>query len=525
MFLFAILQCQDEIIKIDKFSSDELWFFKIFWSNSMKQYVKSMKKFKKIVILDSVIFYPEHRKLLQSIAEEVVEYPSSLPENLEKQYLEHPEIFQSTRCYTELGANNTSIQLLANRVADADVIVSCWTGIPDEILRLNDQLKLIVFWTHEKSHRINLKLADELGIVVSNIPDYGNDSVAEVVFAGLFEVLTRNFPVSIGGDIFLANAILLELFRYYRKLTDNEKYTRLGKFTHHFHKLGLVKFDFEKKMLEQLIPEQTIKGKRIGFLNIPLINTVKQFADGAGFSLNTFQIGRDCDSNSAEYYAFVTENDVVFYDVAELPVAEQVKLKFLKGDKAKDVRMLQNFDFRHTEKIFGIIGLGRIGTRVARLARSLGYKVIYFSRSRKVDLEKLLDIRYVSLEELISQSDILSLHVSAHHADNLLNRCLIESMKNGAIFINTADGNAIDQKALTERLLSGELSAYLDVCPGLPRKDILGLPMNDAGDWKIKKILPKNVFAYRAGWKTQESIRVKTFKLLGQMADYLITHL
>jgi lactate dehydrogenase-like 2-hydroxyacid dehydrogenase len=479
-------------------------------------------KFKKVVVLDSVIFYPKHRRLLQQMAEEIVEYPSSLPENLERQYRDHPEMFQSTRCYTELGANNTPLQLLANRVAGADVIVSCWTGISDKILRLNPQLKLVVFWTHEKAHRINLELAEELGITVSNIPDYGNDSVAEVVFAGLFEVYARNH-ISEKPVVSWENAILLELFRHYRKLPDNEKRTRGGRFTHHFHKLGQVKFDFEEKTLDELIPEHTLRGKRIGLLNVAVSETLAKFAQVAGFSLSIFQLGEQSDSNQAEYYSFIAENDLIFYDSSLLPKVEQEKLVFLKVGEAKDVRILQEVSVRQG-KVFGIVGLGRIGARVARMAQSLGYSVVCFSRSRRPDLEARLNVQFLSLEELVQQSDVISLHVSAHHADGLIDAKLVNTMKNGTVFINTADGNAVDQKELTERLLRGELNAYLDVYPGLPRKDILGLPMEGTADWKLKKSLPNCVLAYRAGWKTQESIRVKTYKLLGQMADFLIAH-
>ena len=151
-----------------------------------------MKKFKKVVILDTVIFYPEHRKLLNQLADEVFEYPTSLPEGLEKQYNEQPELFLNKKCYTQIASNNVPLQLLMNRIEGADVIVSCWTDIPDEILRLNPQLKLIIFWTHEKEHRINMELAKELGIEVNNIPDYGTDAVAEVVFAGLWQLLMKN---------------------------------------------------------------------------------------------------------------------------------------------------------------------------------------------------------------------------------------------------------------------------------------------------------------------------------------------
>ncbi|MDP2587764.1 MAG: hypothetical protein Q8P33_03255, partial [bacterium] len=210
-----------------------------------------LKKFKKIVVLDSVIFYPEHRSILKQLADEIVEYPSSLPESLERQYVDNPEMFKDVRCYTELGKENSTSQLLQNRIEGADAVISCWTCIPDELLRLNPQLKLIVFWTHEKEHRLNVKLAEELGITVTNIPDYGTDAVAEVVFAGLLELLNKNYveqraPTTPNE---LALSVMRELFRRYRQIDRNEKYTRAGKFVHHFHKLGKIIFSFEDKDL------------------------------------------------------------------------------------------------------------------------------------------------------------------------------------------------------------------------------------------------------------------------------------
>jgi hypothetical protein len=50
----------------------------------------------------------------------------------------------------------------------------------------------------------------------------------------------------------------------------------------------------------------------------------------------------------------------------------------------------------------------------------------------------------------------------------------------------------------------------------------LGIPTQDSSDWKLHNVLPNNILAYRAGWKTQESIKVKTYKLLGLMIDFLI---
>ncbi|HCC83507.1 TPA: hypothetical protein DEP96_01505 [Candidatus Uhrbacteria bacterium] len=480
-----------------------------------------MKKFKKVVILDTVIFYPEHRALLNKLAEEVLEFPSSLPERLEQQFSEQPELFAETKCYTELGANNTPLQLLMNRVEGAEVIVSCWTNIPDEILRLNPQLKLVIFWTHEKEHRINVDLARELGIEVKNIPDYGTEAVAEVVFAGMWQLLMRNYASdgSASSEVGLANAILNDVFTRIRMLPENEKNTRLGKFSHHFHKLGQVKFDFAKKSLEQLIPERMIEHKMIGLMNIEKAEETVKALRTFGVIIEERSI---TDFTLASTYKFLAENELIYYDKRLTPEAEVTKIEKMWPRKLVDVNSLVTSDYEFADKIFGLVGLGRIGEQVARMAKGLGFEVIYYSKRRNEVIEERLGIKYKEINELARVSDVISLHVPAHKAENVIDKKFIEAMKNVAMFINTADGNAIDQTALTERMTKKEIFAYLDVYPGLPRKDILGLPMTDKKDWKLHKELANNVLAYRAGWKTQESIKVKTYKLLGEMTSYLM---
>ncbi len=481
-----------------------------------------MKKFKKVVILDTVIFYPEHRQLLNKLADEVLEFPSSLPEGLSKQFAEMPEMFANTKCYTELGANNTPLQLLMNRMEGAEVIISCWTNIPDEILRLNPQLKLVIFWTHEKEHRINVDLARELGIEVKNIPDYGTEAVAEVVFAGLWQLLTRNYASDGSADKKgdgLKNAIVNDVFTRIRLLPENEKNTRLGKFAHHFHKLGQVKFDFTKKNLEQLIPERMVENKLIGILNVDK-------AEKAMKALRTFGViveeKKISDFTLASTYKFLAENEVVYCDKRLVAKSEVDKIEQMWPGKLVDVETLAKSDYKFADKVFGLVGLGRIGQQVARMARELGFEVVYYSKRRNEVIEERLGIKYVGLDELAKVSDVVSIHVPAHKAEGIVDKRFIEAMKDGVLFINTADGNAVDQLALTERMVRNEIFAYLDVYPGLPRKDILGLPMTDKKDWKLHKVLANNVLAYRAGWKTQESIRVKTYKLLGEMTNYLM---
>jgi lactate dehydrogenase-like 2-hydroxyacid dehydrogenase len=478
-------------------------------------------KFKKVVVLDTVIFYPEHRRLLNSISEEVLEYPTSLPDGLEKQYAESPELFLNKQCYTQIASDNTPLQLLMNRVDGADVIISCWTDIPDEILRLNPQLKLIIFWTHEREHRVNLKLARELGITVANVPDYGTDAVAEVVFAGLWQLLLRNFGTKTNtesGDK-IANSIIGHVFNYFRKLQDNEKRTRSGKFTHHFHKIGLAKFNFDQKNIDELIPEQLIEYKKVGLLNIIKADEVLHMLSAFGIICEQY---KNKDTSLAAYYKFLAENDLVFFDSKSINQSEIIKIKSMFGDKLVDAGQLPSTNYSFNNKTFGVIGLGRIGIKVASIAKRLGFEVIYYSKKQKIELENELGIKYVALETLVETSDIVSVHVPAHKAENLLDGDLIAKLKHKSTFINTADGNAINQRALTERMLAGEVFAYLDVYPGLPRKDVLGIPMADKTDWKIHKELSNNVLAYRAGWKTQESIKIKTYKLLGEMIGFLV---
>lgn len=478
-----------------------------------------MDKISKLVILDSVIIYPEHRNALNSIAKEVVEYPSSLPDSLERQYRESPELFKNIRCYTEIGTNDTPLQLLQNRIDGADVIVSCWTSIPDEILMANSQLRLVIFWTHEKEHRINVELANELGISVTNIPDYGTDSVAELIFAGIYKLLEKNHNMDSNEMTEEAEAqkLMSASFDYFRKLSANEKNTRSGKFTHHFHKLGLAKFDFQEKDLQQMIPERLVEGKKIGLLNIPdseqLRQSWKAFAiDGRSFPLT--------DTDAAEFYKFVVNQDLIFYDSKNISPGNLRKLEIIAAGRIININDCMNFSYPFRNKVFGVVGLGRIGQKAARIAKGLGFDILYYSNARNTEIEHELGIDFAELEEVMRRSDIISLHVPAHKADGLITKELIGMMKQGAMFINTADGNAVDQTALAERMASNSILAFLDVYPGLPRKDVIGLPLINPSDWKIRSGFDRHVLSYRAGWKTQESIRIKTWKMIGQIIDY-----
>ena len=109
----------------------------------------------------------------------------------------------------------------------------------------------------------------------------------------------------------------------------------------------------------------------------------------------------------------------------------------------------------------GIIGLGQIGQAVARRALGFGLRVIGWTRSSR----SVAGVRSVSLQELLSSSDFLSVNVAlTRETRNLIDADSIGKMKNGAVLVNTARGGIVDEAALAEALYSGRLfAAGIDV--------------------------------------------------------------
>ena len=112
-------------------------------------------------------------------------------------------------------------------------------------------------------------------------------------------------------------------------------------------------------------------------------------------------------------------------------------------------------------KKFGIIGAGAIGLRVARIAQAFGCQVYAYSRTPK----QVEGVSFVSLEELLSSCDIVSLHVPQNASTvGLINQERLALMKPSAILINTARGPIVDSDALAAALNSGKLAgAGIDV--------------------------------------------------------------
>jgi glycerate dehydrogenase len=379
------------------------------------------KQFNKIVVLDNLLLFPEHKQTLEELGKEVVYYPSSTPETI-KEAVRMQNKTDNVQCATELGIEALAEEELARRVDGADCVLTCWTGIPPKILEQNPQLQYIGFWTHDKN-KIGVPEAEKRGVRVTYVPDYGTTAVAELAFAGI-----------------------LNLVRNVRK---HEKSTLRGKWPY----------------------EQFKKGKK-------------------------------------KVYASINQDHE--------PTPNDIKEFTLEG------------------KTMGIVGMGRIGQRVAKIAKyGFGMNVIYTSRKRwvtkwiyddegitrgrryisegvigKEDVEVNHGYRYTDLDEVM-EADIISVHVSPSTPRHMIDGEMIKCMKDGAIFVNTSAGHVVDQEALFSELKTGRISAYLDVFDGLPPKK------------ELKELRSNVLSTYRSGWYTRDSVTRKGDLFMQHILGYL----
>lgn len=154
-------------------------------------------------------------------------------------------------------------------------------------------------------------------------------------------------------------------------------------------------------------------------------------------------------------------------------------------------------------KTFGIVGTGAIGLAVARIAAAFGCRVLVYSRTRRAEVIAA-GAEYRELDELLAQSDIVSLHLPlTGDTRNLINRERLKLFKPSAILINTARGPIVDNAALAEALNDGRIAgAGIDVFemePPLPEDHPLVTARNTV-------LTPHVAFATREALQTRAEI-------------------
>ncbi len=435
-----------------------------------------MKKYKKIVILDSVILYPEHRRRLDQIAEEIVEYNT---------------------CRSE--------EETLERVRGADCVISCWVDISNRVIDENPQLKTIAFWTHAYEHRIDKAYAEARNIYVPCIPDYGTDSVAELLFVGLLRLTsTSASSVKRGVDEEVCDIVMNRI----RRFDNNMKANLTGSWIHEYIKNGDLKITSPDGF-----EEETIKGMTVGLIlpNAPLVDDiVKVFADGLHTNVihSCYDIAYNISASFRPADKLLEESQIIIYD--SRIIGEELVQKISDCGKAVavDVGKLECRGTSLKRKKLGIIGLGRIGTRAAQIARdAFDMEVVYYSRTRKADIERNLGIKYAPMEEVLSSVDILSFHLPHVGAEGVVTNEMIDLVKPGTILVNVSVGNIFkDQDYLLKRFAPGDLSGYLDVYRTLPPR----MELRERKQYLLS--------TYRLGWRTKSTIGLKTHKLITNLA-------
>ncbi len=116
-------------------------------------------------------------------------------------------------------------------------------------------------------------------------------------------------------------------------------------------------------------------------------------------------------------------------------------------------------------KTLGVIGIGNVGKVVTEIAKGFGMKVLVWTRSPSATRARRLHVKFVDLQALLKKSDFVSVHVPLTKGTfNLISYEEIGMMKNGAVLINTARGDIVNEKALVEALKAGKLrGAGIDV--------------------------------------------------------------
>ncbi|KAF9736416.1 hypothetical protein PMIN06_008448 [Paraphaeosphaeria minitans] len=131
-----------------------------------------------------------------------------------------------------------------------------------------------------------------------------------------------------------------------------------------------------------------------------------------------------------------------------------------------------NFALGHDpkNKVLGILGMGGIGAAVAQRAKAFGMRIQYHNRTQ-LPAEKEEGAKYVTFDELLATSDVLSLNLSLNPSTrHIIGKREFEKMKDGIIIVNTARGRLIDEAALVDALKSGKVwSAGLDVFEEEPK--------------------------------------------------------
>ncbi len=214
---------------------------------------------------------------------------------------------------------------------------------------------------------------------------------------------------------------------------------------------GFIYSKFSEAILEQLKHLKLIATRSTGFDHIPL-----ETCRARGITV----------CNVPSYGAHTVAEHVFALLLMISHRLEEAVDRTRKGDFSP--KGLQGFDLQG--KTMGIIGTGDIGLETIRISRGFAMDVLAYDLAPQEEAAEQLGFRYVPMQELLANSDVISLHVPASKkTQHLIGWDEFDQMKEGAVLINTARGDVVDSKALVRALAEQKLSAAgLDVLPEEP---------------------------------------------------------
>jgi lactate dehydrogenase-like 2-hydroxyacid dehydrogenase len=181
------------------------------------------------------------------------------------------------------------------------------------------------------------------------------------------------------------------------------------------------------------------------------------------------------DIDTASKLGFFVTNVPAYSTVAVVEHAFALLLSLMKKIKEGDNYVRNGgYDWRSIRlaqlegKVFGIIGFGNIGRRVSQIANCFGCQVIVYTINQpSLEMEKIYNVKFVILNQLLGDSDIISLHVPLTLETNgFISFKEFGLMRKGPILINTSRGKVVDHSALINALINGNISgAGLDALP------------------------------------------------------------
>ena len=182
----------------------------------------------------------------------------------------------------------------------------------------------------------------------------------------------------------------------------------------------------------------------------------------------------------------------------------------MRGDWARE----RFTGFQLSGKTFGVLGMGRLGKISTRIAQGFGMKVI---ANDPLDFE-VPGVRSVDFDELLRESDVLSIHVHLRkETKHIINALALEKMKSSAILINSSRGGLIDEEALLIALKDGQIAgAGLDLIDGEWMDDIAGHPLVKYAGQQDNLVITPHI-----GGNTYESIYGARIFMAHKIADFL----